>query len=300
MQDDDAIHSSGNGAAIALAPARPYVELNHGPTDITLFRIPSAERSSAMACGLRTNQSPDMLMISRGSGKPAFGKMAGSAFHVPGTMAVRATFSPYGMDSEVMYDPSAQTFGLSFPQNYLRTLVQDMADRTSFNPLLFQMNTPLVELARAIDTEISSPGFASGMLIESLSRAVAINLLRLDLRNLGADADRIHLPRWKLRRVVEFVEANLANDIRLGDLAGIAGLSTFHFARVFKQATGVTPYHFVRDRRIERARMLLLDDNFDLSHVALACGFASQSHFTAAFSKAVGTAPGRYRRRNRS
>jgi AraC family transcriptional regulator len=103
------------------------------------------------------------------------------------------------------------------------------------------------------------------------------------------------VPR-KLRRVLEFVDANLDQDIGLDDLARIAELSPFHFSRVFKLATGSSPYHYVRDRRLKRSRLLLAEGRLGIAELALACGFANQSHFTAAFTKAMGVSPGRFRR----
>ena len=110
-------------------------------------------------------------------------------------------------------------------------------------------------------------------------------------------ADRIYLSPPKLRRVMAFIEANLQESIGLADLAQAAGLSANHFLRVFKLATGETPYHFLRTRRLERARQLLADERIPLAELALECGFANQAHFTAAFSREIGISPGRYRRR---
>lgn len=110
-------------------------------------------------------------------------------------------------------------------------------------------------------------------------------------------ADRIYLSPPKLNRVIDFIETNLHDSIGLDDLAARAGLSVNHFLRVFKLATGVTPYNFVRRRRLERARKLLADDTMPLAQLALECGFANQAHFTAAFSREIGIPPGRYRRR---
>lgn len=108
--------------------------------------------------------------------------------------------------------------------------------------------------------------------------------------------DRIYLSPPKLRRVIDFVEANLHERIGLDDLAQAAGLSPNHFLRVFKLATGDTPYHFLRARRLERARQLLAANTLTLAQLALECGFANQAHFTAAFSREIGISPGRYRR----
>ena len=81
----------------------------------------------------------------------------------------------------------------------------------------------------------------------------------------------------------------------LADLAKIADLSVFHFARVFKRATGSSPYHYVRERRLDLSRQLLADGQLPICELALACGFSNQSHFTSAFSRAMGMSPGRYR-----
>ena len=108
---------------------------------------------------------------------------------------------------------------------------------------------------------------------------------------------RIYLTAARLKRVTEFVQTHLADDIGLGALAAAAELSPFHFSRVFKLTTGEAPYRYVRSRRLERARMLLETTLTPLSEIALACGFANQSHFTAAFTQATGLSPGRHRRR---
>lgn len=296
-----------SGASAMPPPGRgqPYVHTPsptflNSETGIALFRLPCANQSSERQIAERTESSPDMLLISRGSGTSAFGKMAGSAFSVPATTAVRATFTPRGTDSHIIYNPTAQTFGLTFPDGYLKTLMTDAQQHCAFNPLLFLEDARLLHLAQVIEAEIARPGFASPMMIEGVSRAIAVVLLRLDEQPILAEAERIKLSPWRLRRVLDYIDCHLEDDVRLCNLAAVAGLSTFHFARVFKQETGVTPYNYVRDRRIERSRALLIEDKLGISELALACGFASQSHFTAAFSKAVGTSPGRFRRENRT
>ena len=98
-----------------------------------------------------------------------------------------------------------------------------------------------------------------------------------------------------LRRVVELVETQLADPLTVEDLAAAAGLSAFHFARAFKQATGETPHRFVLRRRLERAKQALARGE-PPAQVAAACGFASQSHFGARFHEATGLTPGRYAR----
>lgn len=99
----------------------------------------------------------------------------------------------------------------------------------------------------------------------------------------------------RLARVKEFVDAHLADDLSLAEIAAAAELSPFHFARVFKRETGAPPHRYLMERRVARARELLAGTTMDLAEVALACGFAGQSHFTTAFKRHTGLTPGAWR-----
>lgn len=103
-----------------------------------------------------------------------------------------------------------------------------------------------------------------------------------------------------LRRVLDYIEAKRGSDIALTDLAQVAGLTTYHFARSFKQATGITPSRYVMERRLALARELLAGTGDSLAGVAHDAGFASQSHMTDSFRRLLGTTPGRYRREMRA
>ena len=94
-----------------------------------------------------------------------------------------------------------------------------------------------------------------------------------------------------LRRALEFVDANLAADLSLADIAAAAALSPYHFARLFKRATGETPLGHVARRRIERARELLRGGDHSVAEVAGRVGFADHSHFTRTFKRLTGVAP---------
>ena len=98
-----------------------------------------------------------------------------------------------------------------------------------------------------------------------------------------------------MRRLREYVEAHLSESIELRELAGIAGLSVFHFAREFKHSTGVTPHHYVVQKRVERAKNMLARTDFTLSEIALASGFSDQSHLTRHFRRMLGTTPREFR-----
>lgn len=102
------------------------------------------------------------------------------------------------------------------------------------------------------------------------------------------------LPSHLLRRIDEWIEAHLEDSIRLTDLAGIAGLSEFHFHRMFSLSRGMPPHTWITARRIDRAKSMLRGST-PLIGIALACGFSSQSHLTRIFRKQTGRTPAEYR-----
>jgi AraC-like DNA-binding protein len=105
------------------------------------------------------------------------------------------------------------------------------------------------------------------------------------------------LPRTKLRAVVEYIEEHLDASPTLEQMAAVARLSVYHFARQFKQATGTPPHQYVIARRVERAKELLQTDGArSLAEVAVCAGFSDQSVFGRHFKRVVGVTPGQFRR----
>ncbi|HEX3414515.1 MAG TPA: helix-turn-helix domain-containing protein [Stellaceae bacterium] len=103
------------------------------------------------------------------------------------------------------------------------------------------------------------------------------------------------LPPGAMRRVREYVDAHLGESMDLAELAAIAGLSVFHFARQFKQSAGVTPHSYLVQRRIERAQDMLARTDLALSEIAVAAGFSDQSHLARHFRQLLGTTPREFR-----
>jgi transcriptional regulator GlxA family with amidase domain len=103
------------------------------------------------------------------------------------------------------------------------------------------------------------------------------------------------LPPRALRRVREFIEAHLEENISVQALADIAGLSMCHFARAFKQSEGVPPHDYLVQCRVRRAQQLLADTDLPLSEIAVAVGFADQSHCARRFREHFGLTPSGYR-----
>ncbi len=104
------------------------------------------------------------------------------------------------------------------------------------------------------------------------------------------------LPKWRLMRVVKYIDTNIGEAITLPNLAATAGLSRMHFARQFRARTGVRPHDFVLHKRIEHAQRKLAATSDALVDIALSVGFRTQAHFTTVFKKVAGNTPCKWRR----
>lgn len=102
-----------------------------------------------------------------------------------------------------------------------------------------------------------------------------------------------------LKRAQDFIEAHLGENIPLGDLAARCSLSAAHFARAFRRSTGLPPHRFLVERRVARARALLMHTKLPVSDIAAQCGFTDQSHLTRVFRRVLGLTPGSLRANTR-
>ena len=146
-------------------------------------------------------------------------------------------------------------------------------------------------LARAFDSTL----LPTQLEMEARALLLVDQLHRLHDVQAWRDPAPGGLAAWQLNRACDFLQAHIASDIGLSTLADLVGLSPKHFARAFKQSTGVPPHQWLIARRVERAQALLRSTPMSLSEVALNCGFADQSHFTATFRRVTGNSPGRFR-----
>jgi AraC family transcriptional regulator len=150
---------------------------------------------------------------------------------------------------------------------------------------------------QAVDAELTADDAGGKLAAESLASVLAVHLIRYISapRRSAGDPDGM-LARRRLRAVVGYIDDHLDANLALEDLAAVAHLSPYHFARQFRAATGLPPHQFVIARRVERARRLLQgDDNLPLAQVALRAGFSDQSQFARHFKRLVGVTPGRFR-----
>jgi AraC family transcriptional regulator len=165
-------------------------------------------------------------------------------------------------------------------------------------PSLDGLDLPHIRAAMsAVDTELAAGGAGGPLAAESLANLLAVHLIRHVLAPRqpvrGRDGT---LPRGRLRSVIEYIEEHLHANPTLEQIAAVARLSPYHFARQFKAATGLPPHQYVIMRRVERAKQLLQRDaEQSLAEIAANAGFSDQSQFSQHFKRLVGVTPGQFR-----
>jgi AraC family transcriptional regulator len=156
------------------------------------------------------------------------------------------------------------------------------------------------QLGRSILSELTSEAAASRLYVETASLTLAARLLQKHCDSgacASTDAAADRLDHSRLRRVLDYIAANVEDDITLVDLAGIAGYSPFHFARKFALAMGIAPHRYISRMRLDNAMAALAAGKLPLAEIALNAHFSSQASFTRAFHRATGMTPKEYRRR---
>jgi AraC family transcriptional regulator len=170
--------------------------------------------------------------------------------------------------------------------------LEDVGLATHWN--LHDRHIQSVMLALHADLEDGSP--AGPLYGESLGLALGTYLIqRYSARNCGKPDYHGGMPTTRLNRTLEYINQNLARDLRLWELAQITGMSPNYFCELFRVSTGLPPYKYIQKCRIERAKQYLRDPKISLACAGAAAGFADQSHFTKVFRRIVGVTPMRFR-----
>lgn len=154
----------------------------------------------------------------------------------------------------------------------------------------------LVSLLQKLREELARPT-ASAVFVRGIGQALAVHLTRnYAALTEGARGESAALPGFKLRRITDWMTEHLAEEFCLGRLAELAGMSEFHFNRLFKRATGVPPSQYLIRLRLDAARRLLRETDRSVITVANDVGYSNPSHFARLFRKDTGLSPSDYRR----
>lgn len=171
-------------------------------------------------------------------------------------------------------------------------------ERVELLSVLKKRDRQIQFIVQSIQGEMQQAKWGSQLYLDSLANLLGIHLLRnyterpLKLRQYDEG-----LGELRLKRVLEYINTHLEQDIQLSDLAEVANLSQCYFASLFKQSMGVAPWQYIVQQRVERAKKLLKQCNNSIAEIAFLCGFNSQSHLTQQFRKFTGVTPKTYRDR---
>jgi AraC family transcriptional regulator len=167
----------------------------------------------------------------------------------------------------------------------------------AMKPRLYFFDQDLWGTAQKLKSLTENPDAESSQYAQALSVTLLHELVRLEKAAVPSrPSARGGLATWQQRRVAEFIEEHLGDEVSLSDLAQLVRLSPFHFARAFKQSFGVPPHRYHIGRRMERAKDLLAVTALSVTEIGIDIGFRETSSFTAAFHKFTGHTPSDYRR----
>lgn len=207
----------------------------------------------------------------------------------------RMTFLPRGVRVQGWGEPGRRgnSFtALYFDQDWLLDELEVAPKNRSLQSSIYFQNKSLLQSMAKLGRLAREPTPAPRIIVDSLAIMVGADLMRAGVTQGASRGGLTSVQRDALR---DFVQAHLAEDISLGDLAAVAGQSVFHFTRQFKKSTGTTPYQYVLEARIERAKHIMRDTALPLSTVAQMVGFRSASRFSRAFSGIAGVTPREFR-----
>jgi AraC family transcriptional regulator len=184
-----------------------------------------------------------------------------------------------------------------------RVAVESGAMNAATVTLIDPMGSPdpfAESICRQMIREMGRGDDSSRMMIDVLGQQLVIHLIRQHSSVSGskafADKSGPGYRDWRLRNAIDYLEAHLADDIGLDDVAAVVGLSTAHLVDLFRQGTGDPPHRWLMNRRLARACELLANPSISVTEIAYRCGFASSQHLAAVTRRRLATTPTAYRR----
>jgi AraC family transcriptional regulator len=168
--------------------------------------------------------------------------------------------------------------------------------QVELHPIVYHRDPKLEFFARAFQEEMQNEGLGGQLYSESLANLFLIHLLR----HYCAFEPKLKqhqggLSKHKLQQAIDYIQAHLDDKLTLEAIAQELNMSVYHFCDLFKQSVGIAPYKYVLQQRVERAKLLLKDEERAIVDIALECGFANQTHLNKHFRKLTGMTPKTYR-----
>jgi AraC family transcriptional regulator len=166
-------------------------------------------------------------------------------------------------------------------------------DRVEVLPFFQENFDPLIYgIGLGFKREIESNGLYGRLYVDLLTTTLSVHLLHKYSARKTVLKEYVNgLSKYKLRRLIDYIENHMADNLSLAELAGMAGMSQYYFSRLFKQSMGLTPHQYIIQCRVERAKTLLLRGDRSIADIAHTVGFSDQSHLTYHFKRLLGVTP---------
>jgi AraC-like DNA-binding protein len=207
-----------------------------------------------------------------------------------------------GEPSRTIFTRTFDCVRIYLSQSFLAECFTEIYGRPPTGPIeLFDphfMADPIVFQLASLLAQVDDDGGPAGpTFVDGVSIALASRLFTLNSTKSGPLVSNrsTPLPKWRLKRAIDYIEANLTRPIYLAELSNVVGLTRMHFAAQFRAATGCSPHNYILRRRVAYSQQLLLEPQLSIANVAVMMGFSSQAHFTVVFKRVVGKTPVRWR-----
>jgi len=170
-------------------------------------------------------------------------------------------------------------------------------DRVELLLELKKIDQLIYQIGFALKADLEKDGVGDNFYADSIATALAAHLIRnYATRKHVLQEYEDGLSKRKLKQALEYINDHLIENVSLAAIADELGMSQYYFCRLFKQSTGITPYQYLIQQRIERSQQLLKQSEQTITEIALKCGFANQSHFAKCFGKHMGISPKQFRK----
>lgn len=186
---------------------------------------------------------------------------------------------------------------VSLDDELLRSHAVELLDTDQYEmfPHLITQDALIYQMGLKLQEQLKTNSSDSRLYAESAATFLAVHLLQnYSIQKALVREYAGGLPKQELRKVTDYIDAHLTQDISLDAIANYLGISRYHFCRLFKQSTGLSPHQYVIQQRVERAKQLLKHGKLSIAETAIACGFNHQSHLHRHFKRLTGVTPGSF------
>jgi AraC family transcriptional regulator len=193
---------------------------------------------------------------------------------------------------------SSEYVNITLAPSLLQQIATDngLSTAVEFDHRVMFQDATVVHIAQLLKAEVLNGGVAGNLYVESLRNLLAVHLLRhYSLAIAKPTTQTGILDGLTLKRVKDFIEDHLAEELSIAAIADLVPMSQFHFARAFKAVVGEPPHRYIVQRRLERAKILLAATQLSIAEITYQIGFSNQSHFIAQFRKGLGVTPKQFR-----